>query len=203
MPVREFLDWLRSLDCALVIEFPDREDPMVQRLLSGKREKANPDYERETFERALGERFEVERTERLGRGRSTRHAHARERRLHLGALWALAFAQPLFDLLGDATRSSSSRAGARRADIVLFAFVVHAGAAGAADAARLARRADPARARRRRSSSCSSACSSAAFVLPPVGDLLGGSALAVPRRAAGGRRRSRRCTRAPRPCARS
>ena len=66
VPVREFLAWLRSLDAALVIEFPDRDDPMVQRLLSGKVEKANPDYERETFERALGERFEVERTERLG-----------------------------------------------------------------------------------------------------------------------------------------
>ena len=66
VPVREFVAWLRSLDCALVIEFPERDDPMVQKLLSGKTEKANPDYERETFERALGERFEVERTERLG-----------------------------------------------------------------------------------------------------------------------------------------
>jgi hypothetical protein len=65
VPVAEFLDWLRSLESALVIEFPDRDDPMVQRLLSGKVEKANPDYDRETFERALGERFEVERTERL------------------------------------------------------------------------------------------------------------------------------------------
>jgi ribosomal protein L11 methylase PrmA len=65
VPVREFLDWLRSLESALVIEFPDRDDPMVQRLLSGKVEKANPDYDRETFERALGERFEIERTERL------------------------------------------------------------------------------------------------------------------------------------------
>jgi SAM-dependent methyltransferase len=66
VPVAAFLDWLRSLDCALVIEFPDREDPMVQRLLSGKTEAANPDYDRETFERALGERFEIERTERIG-----------------------------------------------------------------------------------------------------------------------------------------
>ena len=65
VPVREFLDWLRSLDCALVIEFPDREDAMVQRLLSGKNETANPDYDRVTFEHALGERFEVERSERL------------------------------------------------------------------------------------------------------------------------------------------
>jgi hypothetical protein len=65
VPVRDFLDWLRSLDSALVIEFPDRDDAMVQRLLAGKTDKANPDYERETLERALGERFEVERTERL------------------------------------------------------------------------------------------------------------------------------------------
>ena len=65
VPVREFLAWLRGLESALVIEFPDRDDPMVQRLLSGKVEKANPDYERETFERALDERFEIERTERL------------------------------------------------------------------------------------------------------------------------------------------
>ena len=76
VPVAEFLDWLRSLDCALVIEFPDREDPMVQRLLSGKTEAANPDYDRATFERALGDRFEVERTERLG-SRTLYEAHPR------------------------------------------------------------------------------------------------------------------------------
>ena len=62
VPVRELLDWLRSLGGALVIEFPDRDDPMVQRLLSGKREGSNPDYERTSFERALEERFTVERS---------------------------------------------------------------------------------------------------------------------------------------------
>jgi hypothetical protein len=61
VPVREFLDWLRSLDAALVIEFPDRADPMVQRLLSGKREDGNPDYEEALIERALEERFAIER----------------------------------------------------------------------------------------------------------------------------------------------
>jgi ribosomal protein L11 methylase PrmA len=76
VPVAQFLDWLRSLDCALVIEFPDREDAMVQRLLAGKTETANPDYDRETFERALGERFEVDRTERLGT-RTLYEAHPR------------------------------------------------------------------------------------------------------------------------------
>ena len=62
VPVREFLDWLRSLDTALVIEFPDREDPMVRRLLGGKRDGSNPDYERATFERALEERFAIDRS---------------------------------------------------------------------------------------------------------------------------------------------
>jgi SAM-dependent methyltransferase len=68
VPVREFLDWLASLGSALVIEFPTREDPMVQKLLAGKREGLHPDYELDYFERALGEVFEVERTERLESG---------------------------------------------------------------------------------------------------------------------------------------
>jgi hypothetical protein len=63
VPVRELLDWLRSLDTALVIEFPDRDDPMVRRLLSGKREGSNPDYDKAAFERALEERFTVDRSE--------------------------------------------------------------------------------------------------------------------------------------------
>jgi hypothetical protein len=77
VPVRELLDWLRSLDSALVIEFPDRDDPMVQRLLSGKRAGANPDYERATFESALEERFTVERNERLAETRTLYEAHPR------------------------------------------------------------------------------------------------------------------------------
>jgi hypothetical protein len=62
VPVREFLDWLRALDTALVIEFPDRPDPMVQRLLSGKSEGSNPDYEKALFEQALAERFTIDRS---------------------------------------------------------------------------------------------------------------------------------------------
>jgi hypothetical protein len=60
VPVREFLDWLRSLDTALVIEFPDRSDPRVERLLSGKREGSNPDYDAAVFESALAERFTID-----------------------------------------------------------------------------------------------------------------------------------------------
>ena len=68
VPVREFVDWLASLGSALVIEFPTREDPMVQKLLAGKRDGLHPDYELDYFERVLGEAFEVERSERLESG---------------------------------------------------------------------------------------------------------------------------------------
>jgi hypothetical protein len=77
VPVRELLDWLRSLDAAVVIEFPDREDPMVQRLLGGKREGANPDYERAAFERALEERFRVDRSEAVTGTRTLYEARPR------------------------------------------------------------------------------------------------------------------------------
>jgi SAM-dependent methyltransferase len=68
VPVKEFLDWLASLGSALVIEFPTREDPMVQKLLAPKRDGLHPDYELEYFERTLKESFEVERSERLESG---------------------------------------------------------------------------------------------------------------------------------------
>jgi hypothetical protein len=77
VPVREFLDWLRSLDTALVIEFPERSDPMVQRLLSGKREGSNPDYEKAMFERALEERFTVDRSAPVSETRTLYEARPR------------------------------------------------------------------------------------------------------------------------------
>ena len=62
IPVRAILDWLKSLGGAHVIEFPHRDDAMVQRLLSAKRDdEAHPDFNREPFEPALGEVFEVRR----------------------------------------------------------------------------------------------------------------------------------------------
>jgi hypothetical protein len=75
VPVRELLDWLRSLDTTLVIEFPDRADPMVQRLLSGKREGSNPDYDAAVFEQALEERFTVERKAAASETRTLYEAH--------------------------------------------------------------------------------------------------------------------------------
>jgi hypothetical protein len=68
VPVREFVDYLHSLDARLVIEFVKREDPMVELLLSGKAEGTHPDYEVGEFERLLGERFEVERRQELPSG---------------------------------------------------------------------------------------------------------------------------------------
>jgi len=77
VPVREFLDWLRALDTALVIEFPERGDPMVQRLLGGKREGSNPDYEKASFERALTERFTIDRSEPVSQMRTLYDARPR------------------------------------------------------------------------------------------------------------------------------
>ena len=68
VPLSEFVDWLAELGAALVIEFPTREDPMVQRLLSRKRQGLHADYDRAAFERRLGEAFEIQRTEVLGSG---------------------------------------------------------------------------------------------------------------------------------------
>jgi hypothetical protein len=68
VPVKEFVDWLASLGSSLVIEFPTREDPMVQKLLAPKRDGLHPDYELGYFEGVLSEAFEVERSERLESG---------------------------------------------------------------------------------------------------------------------------------------
>jgi hypothetical protein len=67
VPVRQFVDWLASLDSHVVIEFMTREDPMVKRLLAAKRVE-HDDYERGFFERCVGEAFEVERTQELPSG---------------------------------------------------------------------------------------------------------------------------------------
>ena len=68
VPVPEYLSWLADLGTELVIEFPTRDDPRVAALLARKREGAHPDYDLEPFERALGERFEIDRREELAGG---------------------------------------------------------------------------------------------------------------------------------------
>ncbi len=71
VPFGELAAWLRGLGGRLVIEFADREDPMVKRLLAAKRAETHEDYGRGEFERALGGDFEVERREELGSGTRT------------------------------------------------------------------------------------------------------------------------------------
>src|SRR5262249_31273729 len=68
VPFAELVAWLRSLGARLVVEFADRDDPMVARLLAGKRQEVHEDYGREEFERALAAAFEVERRGGVGRG---------------------------------------------------------------------------------------------------------------------------------------
>jgi SAM-dependent methyltransferase len=71
VPFAELLGWLRSLGGRLVIEFADRDDPMVARLLQAKRAETHEDYGRAEFERALADAFDVERREELGSGTRT------------------------------------------------------------------------------------------------------------------------------------
>jgi hypothetical protein len=68
VPVREVVGWLRSLDAPAVVEFPTPEDPMVERLRSGKRDGTHPDYTIEHFEACLSDAFETERRQELPSG---------------------------------------------------------------------------------------------------------------------------------------
>ena len=71
VPFGELVGWLRSVGARLVIEFADRDDPMVRRLLAAKRAEVHESYSREEFERALREGFRIERSEELGSGTRT------------------------------------------------------------------------------------------------------------------------------------
>jgi hypothetical protein len=69
IPMRAFLDWLAELTPHLVIEFVDRSDPMVERLLRFKDPAQHADYDLPTFERELAARFEVLTRQPLAGGR--------------------------------------------------------------------------------------------------------------------------------------
>jgi hypothetical protein len=62
---------MRGLGARLVVEFADRRDPMVERLLAAKRAETHEGYDRAAFEAALAEGFEVERREELASGTRT------------------------------------------------------------------------------------------------------------------------------------
>ena len=110
--------------------------------------------------------------------------------LHLGGLWALAFAQPLFDLLGRNAQFFVARGSTTRrhpaARVRLRARAAAGGRRG-----RLGARADPAGARLGGACSCSSRCWWPALLLPPLGDAARRVLGRDPGRAAAGRRRRR------------
>jgi SAM-dependent methyltransferase len=70
VPLPELLTWFAELGTSLVIEFVTKEDPMVQRLLRGRRDNY-ADYEPAVFERLMSELFDVVRTEPLESGTRT------------------------------------------------------------------------------------------------------------------------------------
>jgi ribosomal protein L11 methylase PrmA len=59
VPLAEIVHWFADLGAVLVVEFPTRDDPMVQRLLRNKRPGLHSDYRREVFEWTLKETFDV------------------------------------------------------------------------------------------------------------------------------------------------
>ena len=58
LPIDDIVDWLGSLDSHLVIEFVNKDDAMVKKLLQNK-DDIYDDYTLESFERSLERRFEV------------------------------------------------------------------------------------------------------------------------------------------------
>ena len=67
IPLREVVAWLAGLASAVVIEFVEREDPMVRALLDA-REERYADYDRRVFERCLEEAFETKARKVLSSG---------------------------------------------------------------------------------------------------------------------------------------
>ena len=58
VPLHLFLDWLRRLEGAALVEFISRDDEMFQRLLENKQEEY-ADYNLENFEKEIRQRFLV------------------------------------------------------------------------------------------------------------------------------------------------
>jgi hypothetical protein len=70
VPLAELIDWFAGLETSLVIEFVSKDDPMVRKLLRGRRDNYF-DYDIITFERLLREKFEVLGSEVLDSGTRT------------------------------------------------------------------------------------------------------------------------------------
>jgi len=77
IPMVEVVDWLGALGADLVLEFVQRDDPMVERLIRHKDE-AYADYDERRLQTCLDGRFHVEAREPLPSGRRVLY-HARAR----------------------------------------------------------------------------------------------------------------------------
>jgi hypothetical protein len=71
VPFAEIVGFLADFDAPLIVEFPHRDDPMVERLLRRKRAGLFDHYATADWERALAERFDVLDREVLPSGRRT------------------------------------------------------------------------------------------------------------------------------------
>ena len=58
IPLSLFMEWLRGLDAAVIVEFVGRDDEMFRKLISAKSEDY-PDYTEENFRREVDKRFTV------------------------------------------------------------------------------------------------------------------------------------------------
>ena len=70
VPLTDFVAWLAEFDADVVLEFVDRDDAMVERLLRNRRGQA-VDYSREAAEAALESRFHIAARETLASGTRT------------------------------------------------------------------------------------------------------------------------------------
>jgi SAM-dependent methyltransferase len=78
VPLDAVVDWLRSFDGEVVVEFVDPADPMAARLLANKPAGIHDDYRLDVFEPLLSKAFEVVRRTSLSGGTRTLF-HARPR----------------------------------------------------------------------------------------------------------------------------
>ncbi len=68
IPLKEFVQWLRELDCVVIIEFVTREDEMVQTLLRNKEDNYT-DYDLNFFEKTLQESYNITKKQILKEGK--------------------------------------------------------------------------------------------------------------------------------------
>ena len=78
IPLASFVAWLRSLDAAVVVEFPTAEDIQVRRLLEAKRPGSHADYDLPAFEGLLTEQFSIEQRDQISATRVAYLAHPKQ-----------------------------------------------------------------------------------------------------------------------------